>query len=770
MWNDLILAHEGPSDTRDTKIAAMRLKFNAFKALEGEKVNGTFTRLKYLLNDLENNGVIIPQAEVNATNDSIRGLKGLGLQGSQWTSLMKFVSPVESKDTFRKNVHLTKHPHHYILHQTNPPHHHYKGKYKGLKAEIVVLTKKINAILKGKSEKGLVAKSFDWDEESVSSEDEGTTKVKAFMAISKEEPSVGKAGARSDYTRVDLHYVEDQRKNLVNKFNLLKQELSLHNKVTFDQLLSKQIPGNIVKALGERGKRKEKISSKEVIFTKADESLSMPIPDITSDSESECETQEPLPKLIGAAPADTSNSLISLANLTLNIADLTLNISVPKKTKPTSDKVSPTYAIKKKTETMSPVVPVPQPKKKADLFAEQLLLTLMDEVKSLKEQIKVPSDNSPSVSQTGSSKSSKGKQTTWSGPSRHQGTLLNNMMTFVPHAPKKEMSMSLICHLTMKKAMIVSLPRPIKPQTISHKKYTLVIVDEYSRYTWVFCLKKKSDAADCIISFIKKMENLNEVRVKELRSDNGTEFRNHKLEVYLRISHLLVPLNKMGEAINTACYTQNISIIVKRHGKTAYDVFRGRSPNIIYFNVFGCPVHIHSHRDLLGKFDENVDDGFFLGYSLVAKAFRVFNIKRQEMEEIYHVTFSEDDEAISQSSTGGDAINFNENRSFPNDEFLKPRNKVTQCSVNIEYFTFIPAYETILENISPTDSPILQDLVSPEEPPEFTSADDHPAPNDQDHPKLADNLKPAKIQDTIISEPITNVQPSPTIILQPPVP
>ncbi|GJY04464.1 hypothetical protein Tco_0370404 [Tanacetum coccineum] len=67
MWNDLILAHEGPSNTRDTKIAALRLKFNAFKSLKGEKVMGTFTRLKCLLNDLENNGVTIPQAEVNAT-------------------------------------------------------------------------------------------------------------------------------------------------------------------------------------------------------------------------------------------------------------------------------------------------------------------------------------------------------------------------------------------------------------------------------------------------------------------------------------------------------------------------------------------------------------------------------------------------------------------------------------------------------------------------------------------------------------------------------
>ncbi|GKD03586.1 retrovirus-related pol polyprotein from transposon TNT 1-94 [Tanacetum coccineum] len=72
----------------------------------------------------------------------------------------------------------------------------------------------------------------------------------------------------------------------------------------------------------------------------------------------------------------------------------------------------------------------------------------------------------------------------------------------------------------------------VKPQTISHNKYTLVIVDEYSRYTWVFFLKKKSNAADYIMSFIRMMENLNEVKVKELRSDNGTKFKNHKLEEF----------------------------------------------------------------------------------------------------------------------------------------------------------------------------------------------------------------------------------------------
>ncbi|GJR65261.1 retrovirus-related pol polyprotein from transposon TNT 1-94 [Tanacetum coccineum] len=92
---------------------------------------------------------------------------------------------------------------------------------------------------------------------------------------------------------------------------------------------------------------------------------------------------------------------------------------------------------------------------------------------------------------------------------------------------KRSFSISKCLHL-----LHMDLFGPVKPKSISHNKLTLVIVDEYSRYTWVFCLKKKSDTADCIMSFIRKMENLNEVRVKELRSDNGTEFKNHKLEEF----------------------------------------------------------------------------------------------------------------------------------------------------------------------------------------------------------------------------------------------
>ncbi|GJZ99217.1 retrovirus-related pol polyprotein from transposon TNT 1-94 [Tanacetum coccineum] len=216
---------------------------------------------------------------------------------------------------------------------------------------------------------------------------------------------------------------------------------------------------------------------------------------------------------------------------------------------------------------------------------------------------------------------------------------------------------------------------PVKPQTISHNKYTLVIVDEYSRYTWVFCLKKKSDVADCIMSFIRKMENLNEVRVKELRSDNGTEFRNHTLEEFC---------DKKGISHNfSSPCTPEQNGVAKRRNWTL----------------------IEAARTMLN----------------MAKAFRVFNIKRQKMEETFHVTFSEDDEAISQTSTKGDAVNFNEVSLFPDDEFLEPRCKETQSFANTEYFPY--------------------DSIPLDKSPEFTNEDDVPTTNEADHPKSADEIE-----------------------------
>ncbi|GKA04522.1 retrovirus-related pol polyprotein from transposon TNT 1-94 [Tanacetum coccineum] len=62
--------------------------------------------------------------------------------------------------------------------------------------------------------------------------------------------------------------------------------------------------------------------------------------------------------------------------------------------------------------------------------------------------------------------------------------------------------------------------------------------------------------------------------------------------------------------------------------------------------LMSTQVYIHNHKDHLGKFDEKADDGYLLGYSLVSKAFRVFNTRRQQAEETYHIKFDESLDAI----------------------------------------------------------------------------------------------------------------------------
>nr|GFA59833.1 putative ribonuclease H-like domain-containing protein [Tanacetum cinerariifolium] len=70
---------------------------------------------------------------------------------------------------------------------------------------------------------------------------------------------------------------------------------------------------------------------------------------------------------------------------------------------------------------------------------------------------------------------------------------------------------------------------PIRVQSINGKRYVLVVVDDYSRYTWVFFLHSKDEASEVIISFIKKTQVNLQLQVQRVRTDNGTEFKNKTL-------------------------------------------------------------------------------------------------------------------------------------------------------------------------------------------------------------------------------------------------
>nr|GEZ05047.1 retrovirus-related Pol polyprotein from transposon TNT 1-94 [Tanacetum cinerariifolium] len=149
----------------------------------------------------------------------------------------------------------------------------------------------------------------------------------------------------------------------------------------------------------------------------------------------------------------------------------------------------------------------------------------------------------------------------------------------------------------------------------------------------------------------------------------------------------VISKNFWTEAVMVACYTQNRSIIVKRHDKSPYEIFRERIPNISYFHVFGCPVFIHNNKDHLGKFYAKANDGYFLGYSFVSKAFRVFNKRRQQVEETYHVTFDETMEAIGFTNTLVDEIGINDCSRYPPDEFQNnDPSRQYQVDVDVSYY------------------------------------------------------------------------------------
>ncbi|GKE64949.1 hypothetical protein Tco_1519110 [Tanacetum coccineum] len=105
--------------------------------------------------------------------------------------------------------------------------------------------------------------------------------------------------------------------------------------------------------------------------------------------------------------------------------------------------------------------------------------------------------------------------------------------------------------------------------------------------------------------------------------------------------------------------------------------------------------YIHNHRDYLGKFDEKVDDGYLLGYSLVFKAFRVFNTRREQTKETYHITFDESPEAIKFSKPSADNINIAENKRYPPDEYLHPYKPSQRYQTNRNDVSFIETYECL---------------------------------------------------------------------------
>nr|GEZ86325.1 hypothetical protein [Tanacetum cinerariifolium] len=132
--------------------------------------------------------------------------------------------------------------------------------------------------------------------------------------------------------------------------------------------------------------------------------------------------------------------------------------------------------------------------------------------------------------------------------------------------------------------------------------------------------KSKDETSDILKKFITEIENLKDYKVKIIR-------RNRTLIEAARtmLADAKLPVTFWVEVVNTACYVQNRVLVNKSQNKTPYNLFNGRTPAIGFFKPFGYHVMILNTLDNLGKFKAKGDEGYFIGYSMSSKAFRVFN-------------------------------------------------------------------------------------------------------------------------------------------------
>ena len=239
-------------------------------------------------------------------------------------------------------------------------------------------------------------------------------------------------------------------------------------------------------------------------------------------------------------------------------------------------------------------------------------------------------------------------------------------------------STSLIYTKRVLELLHIDLMGPMQTASIGGKKYILVVVDDFSRYSWVVFLKDKSETFELFKTLCLKLQvekGSTSGNIARIRSDHGTEFENIRFKEFcnsLGICHEFsapktpqqngiverknrtiqemarVMLNSKklanrfwAEAVNTACHIVNRVYITKGTSMTAYEIWKGRKPNVKYFQVFGCVCYILRDREHLGKFDSKSDKGIFLGYAQNSRAFRVFNQRTNCVMESYNVLFDD---------------------------------------------------------------------------------------------------------------------------------
>lgn len=240
----------------------------------------------------------------------------------------------------------------------------------------------------------------------------------------------------------------------------------------------------------------------------------------------------------------------------------------------------------------------------------------------------------------------------YSNEDLHCETCIRGKMNRIPFPKRSEHNSNLL------EIIHSDICGPMRIESNGKAKYFATFIDDYSRWCEVRMLKKKSDLFEAFKEFKAFAENHTGKRIKFLQSDNGKEYRNDTFDKYLKqhgierrltVTHtpeqngiaerknrtlaemarcLLIQSGLSpsfwGEAINTANYIRNRCPSSSLNGKTPFEKWNGRIPNVKHLREFGCKTFVLIRGGNRDKFQPRSKEGILVGYSEQSKAFRIW--------------------------------------------------------------------------------------------------------------------------------------------------
>ncbi|WVZ70844.1 LOW QUALITY PROTEIN: hypothetical protein U9M48_019480 [Paspalum notatum var. saurae] len=211
---------------------------------------------------------------------------------------------------------------------------------------------------------------------------------------------------------------------------------------------------------------------------------------------------------------------------------------------------------------------------------------------------------------------------------------------------------------------------PARVASVSGKWYVLVVVDDFSRFSWVFFMEFKDEAFGFVRDLVLRLRNESYKAMRAIRSDNGGEFRNSRFDSFshdlglehqfsspytppqngvmerknrtlVEMARTMLDEHSLLDAVNTACYIVNRIFLQVFLGKTSYELRFSRQPCVKHLRPFGCRCFLLKKAGHLYKFESRCLDGIFLGYSSSSRAFHVWILETRRVEDTCEVSFDE---------------------------------------------------------------------------------------------------------------------------------